>query len=71
MRDPKNLQQVDYSGEDSITIVMDEIPEYNLIDFDLQDEKQFKKYIDSIERDVRGSFEYKAYINYLRELFFI
>ena len=43
------------------------IPEKNIQDYDLADEKQFKKYIQNVERDVRGSFEYKSMINYLRE----
>ena len=48
-------------------IQMHDIPEYNLYDFDLNDEKSFKKYMQTIERVVRTSFEYRAYINYLRE----
>ena len=48
-------------------IEMKEIPEYNLYDFDLNDEKQFKKYIQTIEKVVRSSYEYREYTNYLRE----
>lgn len=48
-------------------IQMHDIPEYNLYDFDLNDEKSFKKYMQTVERVVRTSFEYRAYTNYLRE----
>lgn len=45
----------------------------NIPDFDYEtyigiddDEKEYKKYIADIEKEVRGSFEYKVYIQYLR-----
>ena len=46
---------------------MNEIPEYDIPDYDLNDEKSFKKYIQNLEKDVRSSYEYKALIKYLRE----
>lgn len=67
MRDPNNIVK-SYELESPPAIIkMDDIPEYNLYDFDLNDEKSFKKYIQTIEKVVRTSFEYKALINYLRE----
>ena len=67
MRDPNNMQKI-YELEDPPAIIkMDEIPEYNLYDFDLNDETSFKKYIQTIEKTVRTSYEYKALIQYLRE----
>jgi hypothetical protein len=33
----------------------------------LEDEKEYKKYIDDVERQVRRSFEYKEFIKYIRE----
>ena len=50
MRDPNNMQKT-YELESPPPIIkMDEIPEYNLYDFDLNDEKSFKKYIQTIEK---------------------
>lgn len=48
-------------------IVFEEIPEYDTQDYDLFDEKDFKKYINDIEKIVRQSFEYRQFVNYLRE----
>lgn len=57
-----------YELENPPTIIkINEIPKYNFEDFDLNDEKDFKKYIQSLERDVRGSFEYKEMVSFLRE----
>lgn len=68
MRDPNSIVQKAYELEAPPTIIkMSEIPEYDLYDYDLNDEKSFKKYMQAIERCVRGSFEYKAMIQYLRE----
>ena len=53
--------------ENAQVMTMDQIPEYNVEDYDLFDEKQFKKYIDDVERLVRSSKEYKDFIQYLRK----
>ncbi len=34
--------------------------------YDLDDEKSFEKFISDVEKEVRGSFEYRQFINYLR-----
>ena len=66
MRDPDTSQKF-YELETPPAIIrMAEIPEYNLYDFDLNDEKSFKKYIQTIERVVRSSYEYRSLIQYLR-----
>lgn len=49
------------------TIVMDDVPEYTTIDYDIYDEKDFQKYINDIEKSVRSSMEYQQFIQYLRE----
>ena len=67
MRDPDNIAKSYELEAPPAVIEMKDIPEYNFQDYDLADEKQFKKYIQNVERDVRGSFEYKSMINYLRE----
>lgn len=67
MRDPNSIVKSYELDSPPATIEMREIPDYNLYDFDLNDEKSFKKYIQSIEKAVRTSFEYKAMVKYLRE----
>lgn len=53
-------------GENNI-IIMDEVPEYNIVDYDLYNEKEFDKYIADIEKSVRSSMEYQVFVQYLRE----
>ncbi len=67
MRDPYELKEVEYSGQKLSVIEIDYIPEYDLEDYDLMDSKEFNKYIFSIEKIVRGSFEYRQLITFLRE----
>lgn len=67
MRDPDGLVS-SYELESPPTVIeMKDIPEYNLYDFDLSDEKSFRKYIQTIEKTVRTSFEYRQMVQYLRE----
>ena len=48
-------------------LVFDEIPEYDTQDYDVFNEKDFKKYISDIENICRTSFEYRQFVNYLRD----
>lgn len=48
-------------------LVLDNIPKYDIQDYDIFDDKDFKKYIMDIERIVRQSVEYRQFVNYLRE----
>lgn len=48
-------------------IVLDEVPVYDIEDYNVYDEKSFKKYIDDIKRIIRSSFEYRRFVNYLRD----
>ena len=43
------------------------IPEYDYITYDLEDEKQLKKYYKNIEQEIRSSFEYRQMIKYLKD----
>lgn len=43
-----------------------DIPEYDFITYDLEDDKQLKKYFRNIEQEIRSSFEYRQMINYLK-----
>lgn len=47
-------------------LVIDEIPDYSIQDYDIFDEKDYPKYIQDIEKIVRASMEYREFINYLR-----
>lgn len=67
MRDPNNIIKSYELDPPPAIIEMREIPDYNLYDFDLNDDKSFKKYMQTIERVVRSSIEYKQMIKYLRE----
>ena len=67
-RDPNGNTKVYELEAPPAIIEMQDIPEYNLYDFDLNDPKSFKSYIDTVEKKcVRGSFEYRRLIQYLRE----
>jgi len=67
MRDPNNLQEVPYN-DDKITILsINSIPEYDIADYDLLDEKDFVKFIKQIENNIRHSYEYKQMVNFLRD----
>lgn len=67
MRDPNVIAKPYELDSPPAIIHINELPPYDRYDFDLNDEKSFKKYIQTIERVVRSSFEYKAMIRYLRE----
>lgn len=68
MRDPNNIASHVYELENPPTLIeLHDIPRYDIYDYDLNDEKSFKSYMQAIERNVRQSFEYKAMIKYLRE----
>lgn len=47
-------------------IEMKEIPQYDYQDYDLEDPKEFKKYIAEIKKTARASLEYKTLINYIK-----
>ena len=66
--DNYRLQEYRTPGYDNAQVmVMDNIPEYDTEDYDLFNEKDFKKYIDDIEKLVRGSREYREAIQYMRK----
>lgn len=67
MRDPNNVVKTYELDAPPLTIEMHEIPDYNLYDFDLSDEKSYKKYIQTIEKVVRSSFEYKQMVGFLKD----
>lgn len=67
MRDPINVKEIEYNGDSVKVIQFDQIPKFDVEDWDLMDDKDFKKYIDNLEKIIRTSYEYKAMVRYLRE----
>lgn len=69
MRDINNMHDIyEFASETPPSVIkVDEVPDYTIPDWDFNDEKEFKKYMTTVEKTVRNSFEYKAMINYLRE----
>lgn len=53
--------------ENNNIIVIDEIPPYDIEDYDIFDEKDFAKFVSDVEKTARDSFEYHEFITYLRE----
>ena len=70
MIDPYNIEIIDRDEKPEVIqldIDMNNIPDCDIEEFDLSDEKDILKYFTTIEKSVRGSFEYKQYIKFLRE----
>lgn len=51
------------------TIKLTEIPPYDIQDYDVFDEKDFRKYINDVKKTARGSLEYKMLMEYLKKNF--
>lgn len=47
-------------------IQLQDIPPYEIQDYDVFDDKDFRKYINDVKKCVRNSLEYRQYIQYLR-----
>lgn len=67
MRDPLNMQHPEIFIEEKSYMVFDSLPVYDKEDYDLNNDKSFKKYILDIKRDVRTSFEYSHFMAFLKE----
>lgn len=68
MRDPNHLIEISTSNKKTVEIIkIDDIPEYDMEDYDFLDPKDQNKFILDIKADIRNSFEYRKYVNYLRE----
>lgn len=64
MQDPDNLQLVTSTNKNT-EIKLNDIPEFDYLTWDLDNEKDFRKYIQTIEREIRQSYEYKEFIHYI------
>lgn len=56
-----------FRSEEKKVIQIVDLPPYTLSDYDLSDEKEYKRYLFDIERICRNSRSYKAMIEFLRE----
>lgn len=68
MINPINLIKVDdIRNEEGKTFHIGELAEYDTEDYDLSNPKDFERYIKDIKSEIRGSFEYREMIRYLKE----
>ena len=71
MIDPNNLLHIEDTtkrkkGNQLQVLKIDNIPEYDIKTYDIYSDKEFKKYLQNIEKEVRGSIEYKRAIQYIK-----
>ena len=67
MRNPDNIMKVNTSNTKIEVYKIDSVPDFDIEDYDMTNPKDFKKFIDSVERIIRMSFEYRQAIKFLRE----
>lgn len=67
MRDPDNIIQVPINNSEYTVLSIGELPEFDIQDYDLFDDKQFKRFMSDLERMIRTSFEYQTLVQYIRE----
>lgn len=71
MIDPNSIKHIEdttqRTKENQLQVLkFDDIPEYDIEAYDIYSDKDFKKYIQDIEKEVRSSIEYKRAIRYLK-----
>lgn len=70
MISPSSLITLDeLKSEKGTLITFGEIPPYDQEDYDLNNTKDFNKFLKDVERDVRQSIEYRWLIQYLRDYY--
>ena len=65
MIDPDSINVLETNLSHNIHIR--EVPEFDMEAYILEDEKDYKKFIDDVERTCRRSFEYRNFIRYIRD----
>lgn len=65
MIDPDGIMVQQYNENN--VLKFGDIPPFDYITYDLEDDKEIKKYLSSIEKEIRGSFEYRQMIKYLKD----
>lgn len=66
MRDPENLIFPTIDEEKTSYLRFNNVPEFDIPDYNLSDPKEFKKYIANVKKTLRGSFEYQELVQFLR-----
>ena len=61
------VENIYNDGEETV-IDIKSMPYFDLEQYDLMDEKDFRHYINDLERVVRNSFEYRSLIRYLKNI---
>ena len=67
MIDPRGIGMMALNDTVADVLHLNIIPAYTENIYDLSDEKSYNKFISDVEKEVRGSFEYKRLINYLKK----
>ncbi len=65
MIDPDNINLISKNKNTNITI--NEIPEFDYVIWDLDNEKDLRKYFSTIEKEIRNSIEYRDLIQYIKD----
>ena len=68
MRNPEAMLKVDntYKQDGETILNLPKLPYFDKVQYDLLNDKEFKKYISDIENMVRNSFEYRYFIEELK-----
>ena len=67
MRDPYKLNSIEEDDIEDNIIKLDEVPEYDFVDWNLDDGRDFKSYIKSVKSSCRNSIEYKRFTKFLKD----
>lgn len=67
MIDPAVIKNIPINHSENEIFEMNSIPDFDQQTYDLTDDKDFSRYISDIEKEVRGSFEYKQMIQYFKD----
>lgn len=65
MIDPDNIPATVVNN--NTTITLNDVPEYDFLTWDLDNDKELKKYLTTVEKEIRGSYEYRTMIQYLKD----
>ena len=64
MIDPDNIMLTEKNRNNIIKL--NQVPEFDFLTWDFEDDKELNKYFKTIEKEVRNSYEYRRMIQYLR-----
>ena len=72
MIDPNSIMHIEdttkRTKENQLQVLkFEDIPQYDVEKYDIYSDKDFKKYIQDVEKEVRSSIEYRRAIRYLKE----